>query len=89
MWGAHDFRSPDNAPPDFVHQLLTKMRAKPFMPKPFDCRLAEGWKVISHEAWVEAKMDIDYHLRHSATRIPVASANWANWWNVCIPTLST
>lgn len=64
------FRLPDNAPPDFVHQLLTKMRAKPFMPKPFDCRLAEGWKANIAPAWVEAKMDIDYHLRHSALPYP-------------------
>jgi diacylglycerol O-acyltransferase len=64
------FRLPDNAPPDFVRQLMAKMREKPFMPKPFDCRLAEGWMAGIAPAWVDAKLDMDYHLRHSALPYP-------------------
>lgn len=64
------FRLPDNAPPDFVRQLMAKMREKPFMPKPFDCRLVEGWLAGITPAWEEAKLDLDYHLRHSALPYP-------------------
>lgn len=64
------FRLPDNAPPDFVRQLMAKMREKPFMPKPFDCRLVEGWLAGIAPAWEPAKLDMDYHLRHSALPYP-------------------
>lgn len=65
------FRLPDNAPPDFVRQLMAKMREKPFMPAPFNCRLAGGWRASLAPAWEEeTKFDLDYHLRHSALPYP-------------------
>lgn len=64
------FRLPDDAPPDFVRRLMAKMREKPFMPKPFDCRLAEGWMTGIAPVWQDARVDMDYHLRHSALPYP-------------------
>lgn len=61
------FRLPDGAPPDFVRALMLRMREKPFMPEPFNCKLARG-KLAP--AWVETKVDMDYHLRHSALPFP-------------------
>lgn len=61
------FRLPDEAPPDFVRALMLRMREKPFMPEPFNCKLARG-KLAP--AWVETKVDMDYHLRHSALPFP-------------------
>lgn len=64
------FRLPDDAPPDFVQTLTTKMREKPFMPEPFGFRLADTKLSNLAPAWVEAEIDIDYHLRHSALPYP-------------------
>lgn len=61
------FRLPDDAPPDFVRALMLRMREKPFMPEPFNCKLARG-KIAP--AWVETTVDMDYHLRHSALPFP-------------------
>lgn len=64
------FRLPDDSPPDFVQKLTTKMREKPFMPEPFGFRLADTKFSSLAPAWVEAEIDIDYHLRHSALPYP-------------------
>ncbi|CBL45038.1 Conserved hypothetical protein [gamma proteobacterium HdN1] len=64
------FHLPKNAPPDYVRKLVAKMREKPFMPKPFDCQLAHGGLSSVAPAWVPAKIDMDYHLRHSALPFP-------------------
>ena len=61
------FRLPEGAPPDFVRKLMLRMREKPFMPEPFGYKLARG-KLAP--AWVDATVEMDYHLRHSALPFP-------------------
>ncbi|AXQ29955.1 wax ester/triacylglycerol synthase family O-acyltransferase [Solimonas sp. K1W22B-7] len=68
--GMLTFKLPDNAPPDFLRDLLQHMRSTPFMPHPFDCRLARGRMSRLAPAWVKADIDIDYHIRHSALPYP-------------------
>lgn len=64
------FKLPKDAPPDFLQNLLQIMREKPFMPEPFDCKLAQGRFSKLAPAWVPADIDIDYHVRHSALPYP-------------------
>jgi len=64
------FRLPDDAPPDFVRNLMLQMRERPFMPTPFNCRLARGPRSKLWPAWEETTVDMEYHLRHSALPFP-------------------
>ena len=64
------FKLPDDAPPDFVRKLMEQMRSKPFMPTPFNCRLARTRLSRFAPAWVETKVDMEYHMRHSALPFP-------------------
>jgi diacylglycerol O-acyltransferase / wax synthase len=64
------FRLPEQAPRDFLQRLLKRMREHPFMPEPFGYKLARTrWSKLV-PAWVEAELDMDYHLRHSALPYP-------------------
>ncbi len=64
------FKLPDDAPPDFVRNLMLRMRDKPFMPEPFGSRLARGRLARLAPAWEDATVEMDYHLRHSALPYP-------------------
>ena len=64
------FKLPDDAPPDFVRRLIDRMRETPFMPEPFDCRLAEGRMSRIAPAWEKTVVDMEYHMRHSALPHP-------------------
>lgn len=64
------FQLPEDAPPDFLHRLLDEMRKRPFMPEPFGSRLKEGRLARIAPSWEPAKVDMDYHLRHSALPYP-------------------
>jgi WS/DGAT/MGAT family acyltransferase len=64
------FKLPDDAPPDFVRKLMEQMRTHPFMPAPFNCRLARTRLSRFAPAWVETKVDMEYHVRHSALPFP-------------------
>ncbi|MGH8506074.1 MAG: WS/DGAT/MGAT family O-acyltransferase [Stenotrophobium sp.] len=64
------FKLPDDAPPDFVRKLMENMRETPFMPAPFDCRLAGGSLSRLAPAWEKTVVDMDYHMRHSALPHP-------------------
>lgn len=64
------FRLPKDAPADFLQRLWEDMRSNPFMPEPFGCKLASTNLKHLTPAWVEAKLDMDYHLRHSALPYP-------------------
>lgn len=64
------FKLPDDAPPDFVRNLMLRMREKPFMPEPFGCRLARGRLSRLAPAWEDTTVEMDYHLRHSALPYP-------------------
>lgn len=64
------FKLPPGAPPDFCQNLVREMRTKPFMPYPFDHRLARGRFSRLRPSWVAAEVDMDYHLRCSALPYP-------------------
>ena len=64
------FKLPEGAPPDFVRRLMEQMRAHPFMPSPFDCRLARGRMARLAPAWEKCNVDMEYHMRHSALPYP-------------------
>jgi diacylglycerol O-acyltransferase len=64
------FKLPDDAPPDFVRKLMEQMRGQPFMPAPFDCRLARGRFARLAPAWEKTTVDMEYHMRHSALPFP-------------------
>jgi len=64
------FQLPEDAPPDFLRKLLVRMREQPFMPPPFDHRLAQTrlGRIAPH--WEAVDCDMDYHVRHSALPYP-------------------
>jgi diacylglycerol O-acyltransferase / wax synthase len=64
------FKLPEDAPPDFLKELLQLMREQPFMPPPFDCRLSRTGLSRVLPAWEPAPVDMDYHIRHSALPYP-------------------
>lgn len=64
------FKLPADAPPDFVSNLVLRMREKPFMPVPFGSRLARGGLSRFVPAWEDTTVEMDYHLRHSALPYP-------------------
>ncbi|QHS11292.1 wax ester/triacylglycerol synthase family O-acyltransferase [Sinimarinibacterium sp. NLF-5-8] len=64
------FKLPDDAPADFCQRLVAKMREQPFMPEPFNCCLAQTRTGKPKPQWVESKVDMEYHLRHSALPHP-------------------
>ncbi|HEY1077420.1 MAG TPA: wax ester/triacylglycerol synthase family O-acyltransferase, partial [Fontimonas sp.] len=64
------FKLPEKAPRDFLQRLLHRMRQHPFMPEPFGSKLSRTRFSRLAPAWVEAKVDMDYHLRHSALPYP-------------------
>ncbi|HSW14408.1 MAG TPA: wax ester/triacylglycerol synthase family O-acyltransferase [Solimonas sp.] len=68
--GLLTFKLPDDAHPDFLRDLIAHMRTTPFMPHPFDCKLARGRLSKLAPAWVKTTLDIDYHIRHSALPYP-------------------
>lgn len=68
--GLMTFRLPPNAPAGFLRDLLAQMRQQPFMPEPFGSKLAKSWLSGVAPAWEPARLDIDYHIRHSALPYP-------------------
>src|SRR5581483_350320 len=64
------FRLPDDAPPDFLRGLLQQLREHPFMPPPFDCKIARTrWSKLA-PAWKKTRVDMEFHVRHSALPFP-------------------
>jgi diacylglycerol O-acyltransferase / wax synthase len=64
------FQLPTGAPPDFLRNLLKKMREQPFMPAPFDHRLSRTRLGGLVPYWEPVECDMDYHIRHSALPYP-------------------
>lgn len=64
------FKLPKDAPADFMQQLIGIMRSEPFMPKPFDSKLADTRLSRLLPAWVETELDMEFHVRHSALPRP-------------------
>lgn len=65
------FKLPDDAPEGFFRDLVDMLRNEPFLPHPFNSRLAHTrWSKLL-PAWVEDKnIDMEYHVRHSALPRP-------------------
>lgn len=64
------FKLPKDAPADYFKNLVEIMRSEPFMPAPFDCKLADTRFSKIRPAWVKAELDMEYHVRHSALPKP-------------------
>jgi WS/DGAT/MGAT family acyltransferase len=64
------FTPPPDAGPEFVRELLAEFTKLTFLPAPFDCRLARGSLAAAVPAWVPARPDPEYHVRHSALPAP-------------------
>jgi WS/DGAT/MGAT family acyltransferase len=64
------FQLPAGAPPEYLRNLLKRMREQPFMPAPFDHRLSQTrlGRLMPH--WEPVECDMDYHIRHSALPYP-------------------
>ncbi len=71
MGGLLYFRLPKAAKPDFVQRLADQMRAQPPQGAPWTRRLQRAPGPFSLARWVtDARLDIDYHFRHSALPAP-------------------
>ncbi len=64
------FKMPKNAPSDYFQSLVATMRSEPFMPPPFDQKLADTRFSKIRPAWTKADLDMEYHVRHSALPKP-------------------
>lgn len=65
------FSLPPNAPESFLKDLVAKMREYQTFAPPFNLKLANPKLKSVLPAWVEDhKIDLDYHLRHSALPAP-------------------
>ncbi len=64
------FKLPKNAPADYLQNLVEIMRSEPFMPAPFDCRLAKSGLSTLLPAWEKVDLDMEFHVRHSALPRP-------------------
>jgi diacylglycerol O-acyltransferase len=69
--GLMPFALPDNAPPDYLRDLMTDLRsAKEFMP-PWNYCLRGPGLMHPRPVWVELdELDLEYHVRHSALPRP-------------------
>jgi WS/DGAT/MGAT family acyltransferase len=69
--GLQTFRIPKDAPPDFPRQLYHYLRSFPVTAAPFTYRLAGGLGgAVLPVFEVADRIDLDYHLRHSALPYP-------------------
>lgn len=65
------FSLPDDAGPDFIQNLFAHLRETPSFAPPFNFRLSRpGLKAILPSWKTAYRIDLDYHLRHSALPLP-------------------
>jgi diacylglycerol O-acyltransferase len=65
------FSIPDDAPEGFLRNLVAEMRSVQTFASPFNLKLRSPKAKAFVPAWVEDyKIDLDYHLRHSALPAP-------------------
>lgn len=64
------FKMPKDCPPDYFRDMIQMLRAEPFMPAPFDCKLASTRLSKVLPAWEPVELDMEYHIRHSALPKP-------------------
>lgn len=68
--GLMTFRLPKDAGPDYPSTVVERLRAFPYMPAPFNCRIQWPLSRAMPPRWVEADTDVEYHIRHSALPHP-------------------
>lgn len=64
------FRCPPGATVDFTSQLAGRLRARRFMPFPFDRRLGRAPLRRARPVWTDCESDPNYHVRQSAVPGP-------------------
>lgn len=65
------FKLPEDAAPDYLSKLFDKLLKSPVTNEPFNWKLKTGPLSGLAPAWIKAKkIDIDYHVRHSALPFP-------------------
>ena len=65
------FKLPEDAPSDYLSQLFERIRTSPVTTHPYNCRLKRGRLTGLIPEWeIAKKIDIDYHVRHSALPYP-------------------
>ncbi|MDX1692740.1 MAG: wax ester/triacylglycerol synthase family O-acyltransferase [Ketobacteraceae bacterium] len=65
------FKLPDDAAPDYLSRLFERLRHSPVTNAPFNWKLKDGLLSGLAPSWATAKkIDIDYHVRHSALPFP-------------------
>lgn len=64
------FKLPPKSRRSFLAELAEQMRNQPFLPAPFDSKLAHRRLSKLRPAWVKADIDMEYHIRHSALPKP-------------------
>lgn len=65
------FKLPENAPRHYLRDLFNYMRSQPITTPPFNQRIVPSLMSKLMPAWeVAPRLDLDYHLRHSALPYP-------------------
>lgn len=65
------FKLPEDAAPDYLNKLFDRLLKSPVTTRPFNLKLRHGALAGVAPSWVTAKkIDIDYHVRHSALPFP-------------------
>lgn len=65
------FKLPESADKDYLNRLFDRMLNSPVVSAPYNLRLRKGLLSNVAPAWTTAKkIDIDYHVRHSALPYP-------------------
>ena len=85
--GLQTFLPPPDAPRDFPKQVYEYLRSFPVTAPPFNYRLRGPGTghLLPHFEEVE-RVDLEYHLRHSALPYPAVSVNSACWCRACTRT---
>lgn len=65
------FKLPENAAPDYLNKLFQRLLNSPVTNPPFCYKLKKGGIMGTSPEWkIAKKIDIDYHVRHSALPFP-------------------
>ena len=69
--GLLQFRLPEDAPRDFLRQLIDEFRSHRHFAPPWNRRLKHAFNLNPVPVWVEDdEIDLDYHVRHAALPWP-------------------
>jgi len=68
--GLMPFSLPDDAGPDFLHDLMADLRTPRGVVAPWSFRLQRPGLTHPLPCWAEGEVDLEYHVRHSALPSP-------------------